>query len=191
MREIQRVQRGRRGGLLGDFFLLRQNEADAGGEQDEREDVTDPCEALEQAEAGGDEGSAEDDGAENSPEEDAGLKGFGNLEDAEEQQEDEEIVDRERFLNGIAGEELGGGGVAERAKEEEREGEGGDGPHDGGRDGVGALAAGAGFADAARKPPAREEKLCRKEKQEREVKAEPVAERSLHAFRRFYKGERG
>jgi len=84
--------------------------------------------AGEQAEAGGDEGSAHEDGAEDSPEEDAGLLEGLDLEEAEEQQEDEEVVDGERLFDGVAGEILHGELAANGIEDEESEGEGGGDP---------------------------------------------------------------
>jgi hypothetical protein len=86
-----------------------EEQADSGYEKDGCEDVADPMEAGQQAEAGGDEGSAHEDGPGNSPEEDFGLVGRFDFEEAEEEQEDEEIVDGERLFDGVAGKVLGGG----------------------------------------------------------------------------------
>ena len=79
---------------------------------------------------------------EDTPEEDARLEGVGDLKDTEEEEEDEEIVDRERLFDGIAGEELGGGVGAEDVADEESEEQCGGCPHDGGGDGVAVLAGG-------------------------------------------------
>ena len=117
------------------LFLLGDEEADGGGEQDEGEHIADPGEAGEQAEAGGDEGSAHDDGASDSPEEDARLAGGFDLEELKEEEEDEEVVDGESLFDGVAGEVLDGGGGAEGAEDEDGEGQGGADPEDGGDNG--------------------------------------------------------
>ena len=66
---------GRGLGLLG----RGQDEADGGDEQDGGEDVADPLEALEEAEAGGDEGSAHDDGAAGLPRRGPWAGGSGSM----------------------------------------------------------------------------------------------------------------
>jgi hypothetical protein len=103
----QAIQRGV-GGLLGRGWGKEQ--ADGGDEQDGGEDVGDPGEAGEQGDAAGDEEAAHEDGSGDSPEEDLGLAGAVDLEEAEEQKEDEEVVDGERLFEGVAGEVLDGGG---------------------------------------------------------------------------------
>ena len=88
----------------GGFFRLQH--LDGGVEQDCAEDVADPGEALQQAYASGDEGTAHEDGAGDSPEKHARLACFGNAEEAEEQKEDEQVIDRKGLLDGVAGEVL-------------------------------------------------------------------------------------
>jgi hypothetical protein len=96
------------GGVV--FFRTgRDDQADGSDEKDRGEEIADPVEAVEEAETGGDEGSAQEDGAGDSPEEDPGLTGGFDVEGAKEEKKDEEIVDGERLFNGIAGEVLGGG----------------------------------------------------------------------------------
>lgn len=132
------VEAGEPGDPAGRFgfwlFGARENETDGGDEQDSGEDVADPLEAGQEAEAGGDEGSAHEDGAEDAPEEGFGLIGGLDLEDTEEEEKEEEIVDGERLFDGVAGEVLRGGLAAHGAEEEEGEGEGGGDPEDGGGD---------------------------------------------------------
>ena len=72
-------------------------QADGGDQEDCGEGVGDPGEVGEECEAPGDEEAAQQDRAGDSPEEDAGLVGGGDLEEAEEEKEDEEIVDGERL----------------------------------------------------------------------------------------------
>ena len=92
------------------------------------EDVADSVEAVEQRDAAGNEEAAHEHGAGDSPEEDAGLVSALDLEEAEEQQEDEEVVDGERLFEAVAGEVLDGAGWARRLAEENGEGEGGGDP---------------------------------------------------------------
>ena len=156
------------------FLTMRggHDETDGSDEEDSGEDIADPGEAVEEADAGDDEGSAHDDSAEDSPEEDAGLLERLDLEDAEEEQEDEEIVDRERLFDGISGEVLDGKVASNGVKDEEREGQGGSNPEDGGDDG-GPVSFGWGWGSAA----AGVEELNREQHEQEDVEANPMAER--------------
>ena len=116
------------------LWLLRDEEADGGDQQDEGEDISDAVEAVEQGDAAGDEEAAHQHRACDSPEEDLGLVGGLDLEEAEEQQEDEEVVDRHRLFEHVAGEVLDGGG-AEGMVDVDGEGEGGGDPEAGCDDG--------------------------------------------------------
>ena len=89
---------------------------------------------IEQAEAAGDEGSAENDGAEDSPEENARLAHRRDAKHAEEQKEDEQVVDGERLLQCIAGEELRSAGNFVIRNEDGGEGKRSDRPENGGVD---------------------------------------------------------
>ena len=155
----------RRGGRV---LLLREQQADGGEEQNGGEDVADPMEACEQAETGGDERAAHEDGAEHAPEEDFGLVRGKDLKDAEEEQEDEEVVDREGLFEGIAGEVLDGALIAESVADDEREGERGGDPEDGGGDGVGVGARRAATADV--------EIFGGEQRQQQQVEADPVGD---------------
>ncbi len=95
------------GGLV---RLGRNDQADGGDQDDAGEDVGQPIEAGEQGDAAGDEEAAHDDGAGHSPEEDLGLMAGIDLEEAEEEQEDEEVVDGHRLFENVAGQVLDGGG---------------------------------------------------------------------------------
>jgi len=75
-------------------------------DEDGAEDGDDPVEAMHQRHAGEDQRAAQDDGAQHAPEEDAVLVPRRDGEALEEQDEDEEVVDRERLLQQVAGEEL-------------------------------------------------------------------------------------
>ena len=155
-------------GSRGLGFIFGDEKTDGGHEQDCGEEVGYCLEVGEEGETSGDEEAAQEDCARNSPEEDFGLMGGSDLEEAEEEKEDEEIVDGERLLDGVSGEVLHAGGGAKRVMDEGGEGEGGGDPERGGgqsgavgRAGEERLAAGV-------------EKLGGKEEQEGEVKADPV-----------------
>src|ERR1017187_5288412 len=91
-----------------------------------------------------------------------------NPEDAEEDQEDEEIVDRERLFERVSGEVLQGAGGAHAEAQEEGESQGGCDPECGSGDG--------GAEGIAMQPDlaASVNQLDCKQEQEREVKADPV-----------------
>ena len=107
-------------GFIRVFF--RDEEADRGDEKDDGEEIADPVESLEETEADGDEAATHQDGTEYTPEEDARLECGWNSEDAEEQEEDEEVVDGKGLLQGIASEELRRMQGARGAEDEEGEG---------------------------------------------------------------------
>jgi hypothetical protein len=79
---------------------------DAGDQQDGAEDVDDPVPLLEHVAAGRDEAAAHDQRADDPPEEDAVLVLGGNREVREDDGDDEDVVDRQRLLHQVAGEEL-------------------------------------------------------------------------------------
>jgi hypothetical protein len=78
----------------------------AGEHQERAEQVDDPVELLDQVCAGCDHGAAHEQRTENSPEQDAVLITGWNAEEAEDQDEDENVIDRKRLLDQIAGEVL-------------------------------------------------------------------------------------
>ena len=127
-------------------------------------------EAGEQSDAAGDEEAAHQDGAGDSPEEHLGLMRGLNPEDAEEDQEDEEIVDRERLFQRVSGEVLQGAGGAHAEVQEEGEGHGGCDPERGRGDG--------GAEGIAMEPDlaASVNQLDGKQEHEREVEADPVGD---------------
>ena len=106
------------------LFGAWEDEADRGDEQDGGEDVADPLEVGEEADACGDEGSAHEDGAEDAPEEGLGLMGRFDFEEAEEEEKEKEVVDGERFFDGVACEVLGRRLASHGAEDEEGKGEG-------------------------------------------------------------------
>jgi len=105
------------------FFCARKDQTNGGDEQDCGEDVADPLESREEAEAGCDEGSTHEDGAEDAPKEGFGLMGGLDFEEFEEEEKEEEVVDGERLFDGIAGEVLGGGEAAHGTEDEQSKGE--------------------------------------------------------------------
>jgi hypothetical protein len=133
-------------------------------------------EVGEEGEASGDEEAAQEDCARYSPEEGLGLVVGCDLEEAEEEQEDEEIVDGERLLDGVSGEVLHAGGRAKGVMDEGGEGEGCGDP-----EGCCGERRAVGRADEARLA-AGVEKLGGEEDEEGEVEADPVGDgRGGHA----------
>jgi len=82
------------------------DEPECSVEQKKTKDPCDPVEALDQCDPGGDEEGAQDDCARDSPEQSGVLPLFADLESAEEDEEDEEVVDAERGFDRIAGDEF-------------------------------------------------------------------------------------
>lgn len=167
-------ERGVVGSFVGGSGFLRQDEADGGDEEDDGEEIAHPLEALKETEAGGDEGAAHEDGSGDSPEEDAGLKGRGDAEDAEDKKEDEEVVDREGLFDGIAGEELGCEEAAEGAEDVDGEEKSRGDPHDRGGDGVAMLTEGAGRGRESVEAEAGEEEFGGEEQEEDEMETDPL-----------------
>ena len=87
-------------------MALAAEHPDTAPEQQGAEDVDDPLEALQQLRAGGDERAAQHERAEDAVEEHAVLIGGRDREGAEDQRPDEHVVERERLLEQVAGEEL-------------------------------------------------------------------------------------
>ena len=154
---------GRRLGLLG----RGQDKADGGDEQNGSEEVADPLEASEQAEAGGDEGPAHEDGAGDPPEEDLGLTVGLDVEDAEQDKKDEEVVDGERLFDRVAGEILRCELAAHGVVDEEGEGERGGDPEYRRGDG--------GGVNFCRALAAHVDEFSPQEDEDEQVKAYPVA----------------
>jgi hypothetical protein len=91
------------------LLLARQGHLDAGVDEEGAEDVDDPVEAGDHADAHEDEDGAHDDGADDAPEEHAVLPARGDLEVGEDEDEDEDVVDAQAELDEVGGEELLGG----------------------------------------------------------------------------------
>ena len=92
--------------LRRDLFVPGEQEADPGDDQERPEQVDQPVEAPEQRGAGEDERRAQHEGAEDAPEQHPVLQLLRHLEVGEDDQEDEQVVDRERVLDQVAGDEL-------------------------------------------------------------------------------------
>lgn len=93
------------------------------------------------------------------------------MEKTEEEEEDEEVIDGERLFDGVAGDVLYGGGVAQRAEDEECDCESGGDP-DCGRDNGGAV----GFVVGGLRGAATGKGQFADEQDEyEEVEADPVA----------------
>ena len=86
-RVSQASQRGRLRTVLG----RREEQANGGDQQDEREDIGDPGEVGEQGKAAGDKEATQQDGAGDSPEEDSWLACGVDLEEAEEEKEEKRL----------------------------------------------------------------------------------------------------
>jgi hypothetical protein len=78
----------------------------AGDDQEATKNVDYPVEALEQCRAGHDEGSPHHEGPENPPEQHPVLIGRGDGKEREDDEEHEDVVDRQRLLDEVAGKEL-------------------------------------------------------------------------------------
>ena len=155
------------GGGRGLGFIFGDKKAGGSDKQDCGEEVGYCLEVGEECEASGDKEAAQEDCAGDSPEEDAVLVGATDLEEAEEEKEDEEIVDGEGLLDGVPGEILRARGGAEGVMDEDGEGEGGGDPE--GCGGEGCAVCRAGEARLA----AGVDQLCGEEEQEGEVEADP------------------
>jgi len=157
------------GGVGFVLLFFREDEADGGEEENGGEDVADPVKTGEETDPGGDEGSAHEDGAGDSPEKNLGLVGWFDLEGTEEEEEDEEVIDGERLFDGVAGKILGGGLAAKGFEDEDGEGERGTDPEDGGGN--------RGGVDLFRALVTDVNQLDRKEHDDADVETDPVTER--------------
>jgi hypothetical protein len=88
------------------FGLGEDQHLDAGDDQEGAEDVEHPGELLHQPDAGEDHAGAHDDGAEHAIEQHAALQFRRHGEVAEDHDEDEHVVHRQRLFDQVAGEEL-------------------------------------------------------------------------------------
>jgi len=101
------------------------------GEQDDAEEQEGPREGRDESGPEGDEDSPQHERARDADEQNALLQLARHREGAEQQEEDKEVVDRERLLDEIAGEELQSLVAAEALPEPHPEGRG-DGEVEGG-----------------------------------------------------------
>ena len=81
--------------------MARQHKAHGADEQQPAEDIADPVKVIQQANAGGDERAAHDDGSRHSPEQHPRLSLLRNPKDAKQQQKDEQVVDRKRLFDRV------------------------------------------------------------------------------------------
>ena len=88
------------------FLVLVEEDLPCRVDEDGPEDRDHPVEGAHQRDAGEDEGAAQHDGAEDTPEEDAVLVPRRNGEAAEEKDENEQVIDGERLLQQVPGEVL-------------------------------------------------------------------------------------
>ena len=79
-----------------------------GVKQEQPEDPRDPFEAVEQRDARGDEERPQNNGAADAPQEGLMLACDAGAEAAEDDKEDDQVVDAERTFYGVAGDELKG-----------------------------------------------------------------------------------
>ena len=89
-----------------DLRVLLPEQLQAGVDEESSKDVDQPVEAVDQPDAGKDEDRAHDERAQYPPEEHGVLVVLGNFEIAKDQQENEQVIDGERFLDEVSGEEL-------------------------------------------------------------------------------------
>jgi hypothetical protein len=88
------------------FGSAKIDHLDAGDDQEGAEDIEDPGELLHQPDAGEDHAGAHDDGAEHAIEQHAALQFRRHGEVAEDHDEDEHVVHRQRLFDQVAGEEF-------------------------------------------------------------------------------------
>ena len=100
---------------------MRQRHPDAGEDQERAEDVEDPLVGLDERRAGHDHHEAHGQRPDDAPEQDPVLVLGGHREGAEDQGEDEDVVDREALLDEVAGEVLDALGRAEPEEDEDAE----------------------------------------------------------------------
>src|SRR5205814_5445547 len=90
------------------FFLVTFAEKHARGGKDEKraEKVEDKVKARNERNAQPDHDSAHDEGAENSPDQDAMLRFSGNAEVGEDKDKNKNVIDAERILDDVAGQKI-------------------------------------------------------------------------------------
>jgi len=111
------------------FDAVRAQHSEGRVEKQRTEEVHHPLEPFEDAHPREDEDAAHDDGSEDAPEQHLALVLQGDAQGAEHEQEDEEIVDAERFLDEVAGKVLLCGLAAPPALHDQGEGQPRPDPH--------------------------------------------------------------
>ena len=91
-----------------DLIIIVREHLDAGDDQEGTEDVDYPVKLLDQCNAGKNEGGTHKQRPDDSPEKDLVLVLSRDTKEGEDHQEDEEIVDAQRLLDQITGQELHG-----------------------------------------------------------------------------------
>src|SRR5215468_8997838 len=89
-----------------DLFIFPRGHFDAGEDEQGAEDIEDPVQPLEQRNTGKNEDGAHHQCTQNAPEEDFMLVARWHLEVRKDQREDEDIIDAERLLDQVTGEEF-------------------------------------------------------------------------------------
>src|SRR5689334_22024275 len=112
------------------FHFLAAKELGPRVNQESAKQVDDPIEPANQAHAHHDEDAAHDERAQYAPEKHLVLLPAGNAEIAENQQEDEQIINAEGELDQVAGGELQGGGAPAPKINQHRETSSQGDPHD-------------------------------------------------------------
>lgn len=106
-----------------DFGFVMPGDLDGGVEEEGPEEVERPFEAFDECHPGEDEDGAQDQRAEDAPEQHPEAVGLGDLEEGEDDGPDEDVVDGQGLLDEVAGEVLAGGASAVSTPHDEREGE--------------------------------------------------------------------
>ncbi len=91
------------------FFFAGEEDFQGGEDEQSPEDVNDPFEFSNKGNTGGDHKAAHDQRAHDAPEEGAVLIESGDGEEAEDQGDDEDIIEAEGHFDEVAGDELNGG----------------------------------------------------------------------------------
>src|SRR4029077_5221529 len=95
-----------------DLGLILKEQLDAAVHQKRTKHVDDPVEPFDEGNAGGDENRAHDQGAQDSPEQYLVLVDRRHLEETKDEEEDKEVVDAQRELDDVSGDELKRGRAA-------------------------------------------------------------------------------
>ena len=160
----------------GHFFDIdvgsMEEHVDSGVENVAAEEVDEPGEGVEEGDARADKNAAQDEGADNAPEEDAALLRRFDAEVGKDEGEEEEVIDAEGVLDEVAGEEFDPFFGADLRGEPETEAEGEEDPDEGGEN---RLEEGRGALEAGKK-----DEVDNDEEGNGEIEADPEDERRCH-----------